>query len=212
LFSVIAFSPGPDPHYRAENPLDASGDIGSAFLVFFLGLVPALPAAAVVTAGTVLDESVVLWAGAPVGLATGVMLTWWLGRIAYRRLEARGPELLRAMRSGRPDTSADPDLEPADGDGPAPSAPIQLLGWTLGSLALFPQGLVPVVLKLTGNTDVTVWFLAMYLPEPAGWATALAMIVLGLCLYRMALTDLRRGRRRATRTRAADPERQPASR
>jgi hypothetical protein len=35
-------------------------------------------------------------------------------------------------------------------------------------------------LKLTGNTDVTVWFLAMYLPEPAGWANAPAMIALGL--------------------------------
>jgi ABC-2 type transport system permease protein len=212
LFSVLALAPGPDPHHRAEHPSEASDDIGSAFVVFFLGLLPPLPAAAVLTAGTVLGHPWLIWAGIPVGLATGVLLTWWLGRIAYRRLEARGPELLLTMRSGRPDTSPDPDLEIAGDGGPAPSAQIQLLGWTLGSLALFPQGLVPVVLKLTGNTDVTVWFLAMYLPEPAGWATALAMIALGLYLYRMAITDLRQSRTRTTRTRTASPERQSATR
>lgn len=147
VFSVLALAPGPDPRHRAEHPSEASDDIGSAFVVFFLGLLPPLPAAAVLTAGTVLGQPWLLWAGIPVGLATGVLLTWWLGRIAYRRLEARGPELLLTMRSGRPDTSPDPDPGTTGDDGTTPSAHIQLLGWTLGSLALFPQGLVPVVLN-----------------------------------------------------------------
>lgn len=40
------------------------------------------------------------WAGVPVGLATGGLLAWWLGRLAYRRLDAHGPEILAALCGG----------------------------------------------------------------------------------------------------------------
>lgn len=206
LFSIVAFAPGPDPHHRAENPLDDAGDIGSAFVVFFLSLLPPLPAVAVVTAGTVLDDALLRWAGIPVGIATGTLLAWWLGKIGYRRLQARGPELLLAMRTGRPDTAtADETQAETDSDGLAPSGLVQLIGWTLGSLALFPQGLVPITLKLTGNTDVTIWFLAMHLPEPAGWITAIAMTGIGLYLYRIAIRDLTQITSQSAVTSVTDP-------
>jgi ABC-2 type transport system permease protein len=32
-----------------------------------------------------------------VGIAIGVVLAWWWGRIAYRRLTARGPEILATV-------------------------------------------------------------------------------------------------------------------
>jgi hypothetical protein len=188
LFSVVALAPGPDPHVRAENPLDSSDDIGPAFVVFFAGLLPPLPPVAVLIVGTVADDPLLRWAAVPVGIATGAFLAWWLGRLAYRRLQANGPELLFLMRAGRPSDTAGSASEPG---GPEPNAMIQTLGWVVGSIVLFPQGLVPVVLKLTGNTDVTVWFLAMHLSEPWGWATAVGMVGLGTYLYYLAIHGLR---------------------
>ena len=48
------------------------------------------------------------------------------------------------------------------------------------------------MLKLTGNHDVKVWFLAMYLPDPCCWITAITMVALGATLDAAAITDLRR--------------------
>jgi ABC-2 type transport system permease protein len=143
--------PGPDPRQRAENPLDRQEGIGNAFLVFFAALLPPLPAAGVVLAGTLRDDATLRWAGVPVGLATGVLMAWWLGRIAYQRLRASGPELLFRLRSGTPSGARTVRTDPA---GPQPNPVRQTLGWGLGSIALFPQGLVPVVFKLTGNDQV----------------------------------------------------------
>jgi len=94
MISVLALAPGPDPRQGRANPLDQGNSGGRAIYLFFLRLVPALPALAAVLAGTLLKNDALRWAGIPTGIGTGIVLAWWLGRIAYRRLEARGPELL----------------------------------------------------------------------------------------------------------------------
>jgi ABC-2 type transport system permease protein len=67
-------------------------------LMLFAIAATALPACGLVIAGTVLDLSALRWAAVPIGLATGVLLAWSLGRLAYRRLQTRGPELLATVR------------------------------------------------------------------------------------------------------------------
>ena len=61
-----------------------------------------------------------------------------------------------------------------------------LLGPTLGSIALFPQGLVALGIKLPGS-DARLWFLALYLREPWQWPVIVTMIGLGLLAYYVAL-------------------------
>ncbi|WP_432714357.1 hypothetical protein, partial [Pedobacter sp.] len=53
----------------------------------------------------------------------------------------------------------------------------------LGSILLFPQGLVPIIFKLTGNTETRAWFLAMYLPGAWGWIIAFTMCAVGIWLW-----------------------------
>ena len=49
----------------------------------------------------------------------------------------------------------------------------------LGMIALFPQAIVPAVMKLTGDV-ARVWFLALYLPGPWQWPTIAFMAMLGI--------------------------------
>jgi signal transduction histidine kinase len=60
------------------------------------------------------------------------------------------------------------------------------IGWGIGWLPLFPQGLAALVLKLTGQQDLS-WFYALYLPEPWQWPAIVFNIVLGISLYAAAL-------------------------
>ncbi len=53
-------------------------------------------------------------------------------------------------------------------------------------IPLFPQGLVPAVMKLT-ETPTRSWFLALYLPEPYQWPVIAAMVALGLVMLRAGL-------------------------
>jgi ABC-2 type transport system permease protein len=54
----------------------------------------ALPVVVVVFVGSELGTPVVSWLGVPVGIVVGVLVFWWWGGIAVRRLATRGPELL----------------------------------------------------------------------------------------------------------------------
>ncbi|MER7127886.1 sensor histidine kinase [Streptosporangium saharense] len=60
------------------------------------------------------------------------------------------------------------------------------VGWCLGWLPLFPQGIVTMILKIVG-TDERSWFLALYLPEPLQWPLIIFNIFLGLALYGLAI-------------------------
>ena len=56
---------------------------------------------------------------------------------------------------------------------------------------LIPQGLVPMAFLL-GGVESRSWFLALYMPEPLQWATAGAMVALGLALLVTGLRDVLR--------------------
>ena len=187
--SVAALVPGPDAHKRPDNPLDRADTTGQSNVLFWVALVPALPAVTVVILGLALSNPVLLWLGGPIGLVTGVVLAWWLGRVAIKRLTARGPDLLFLMRTGR---SSRP--EPRTGTGAAQAKPevsrreavISVLSWIFGSLTFFPQGLVPLIFLIIG-APVKSWFLALYLPHALSWVTVFVMILIGTVLYSQAI-------------------------
>ena len=96
LLSVFVPYPMPD---RKASPFAAGGNPGllrllSQLAIVLLLAVGVLPVVAVEVVGAVLDTPVVSWLGIPTGIAVGVLLFWWWGRIAGHRLATRGPELL----------------------------------------------------------------------------------------------------------------------
>lgn len=173
LVSVTVPAPGPDAHRRSDDPLEHGDTAGQANLTFWAGLLPGLPPAGVVLAGVLTGNDLLLWAGVPVGIGTGVLLAWGFGRLAWRRLAGYGGELLFLFRTGRPEGSK----------AGAAKGGNALVGvyWTLGAIALLPQGIMPVVVKL-GDLGFRSWFLALYVPGPLQWPVAIAMIVIG-CLF-----------------------------
>lgn len=182
--SVVMTEPGPDAQERTENPAEGSEGIGPAFLVFFLALIPPLPGLTVVTLGAIRGNMPLQWAGILVSAAVGALLAWGLGKLAAARLQHLGPEILLLMRSGRHTSAAhtDENLEEDDmNELTLTGRDITLMTacWIAGPLAAIPQGLLPMLLKLTGNHDVRVWFLAMYLPEPWGWLTSIGLVLTG---------------------------------
>ncbi|MGH2390741.1 MAG: hypothetical protein ACRDIE_21275, partial [Chloroflexota bacterium] len=181
--AVVAPAPGPDPRRGGDSLLDRPSG-GMAYALFWLALLPAVPAAAVVLAGTLLESAALRWAGVPVGIATGILIAWWLGRVAYRRLEERGPELLQLMRTGKPSGTRSTEARRAGFDSMSQGKRVfvVLLGPTFGSIALFPQGIVPLIITLSGS-HARVWFLALYLPAPWRRPVIAGMILLGLLAY-----------------------------
>lgn len=180
--SVFMAEPGPDARDRVENPTAGGEEFGTSILSFLAAMIPPAPGLVIVYLGVSRGDDVLAWAGVAVGMAVGAVVAWMLGGLAGRRLERQGPELLLLMRSGRQAASAR-----ADGPGEGSTAPARstiakaliMALWAAGVVALVPQGLLTIVLKVTGAHDVRVWFLAMYAPEPWGWLTSLGMIALG---------------------------------
>ena len=126
--------PGPDPREHSDSPLD-HGDLTGP------GVRDADPAPT--AAGRSARVGGVALAGAP-GLASSACSpasSPRSGSAARRqaRLRERGPELLHLMRSGKPPGDASPTRRPR-------------ACWTaasaLGMIALFPQAIVPAVMKL----------------------------------------------------------------
>jgi ABC-2 type transport system permease protein len=181
LVSVYALVPSTDPHRRSGNPLrtseDEGGLTGLAYLMLALVLVTGAPAGlAALWFG---------WAGVPVGLLTGALCYWLFGRLAERRLRSHGPELLDTMRTGRkPAARSYQSL-------PSRRKNIAGIGFGLGAIPLFPQGIVALLFAADGRTDMS-WFLATYLPAPWSYATAVGFIVLGLALYGSAVWAVRK--------------------
>jgi ABC-2 type transport system permease protein len=158
-----------------------------------------LPAASMVLAGTLLHSAPLRWAAIPVGVAAGLLLYAWLGHAGYRRLEARGPDLLAKMRAGRSSRASRAAAATRAEDTARGAAPVQMpgkqgaiigLGIPLGAILLFPQGIVPAVLKLA-HARARVWFLPLYLPKPLQWPACFAMIILGVAVYCNVLWAIR---------------------
>ena len=56
------------------------------------------------------------------------------------------------------------------------------LGIPLGAILLFPQGIIPAVLKLA-HARGSMWFLPLYLPKPLQWPACFVMIILGVAVH-----------------------------
>ena len=64
------------------------------------------------------------------------------------------------------------------------------LGIPLGAILLFPQGIVPAVLKLAHGRE-HIWSLPLYLPKPLQWPACVVMIILGVAVYCYVLWTMR---------------------
>jgi hypothetical protein len=65
------------------------------------------------------------------------------------------------------------------------------LGIPLGAILLFPQGIIPAVLKLA-HARGRIWVLPLYLPKPLQWPACFVMIILGVAVYCYVLWTMRR--------------------
>ena len=171
--------PGPDPREHKDAPLDHGDLTGPAFVMMLLTLATALPALGVAGLGAALDHDALIWLGVPVGVLTGMLAYVRLGRTAYRSLAARGPELLYLMRAGREHRA-----QPGEGSTALEAMPRsrrRLLNASVvvGCIALFPQAIVPALMKLTGDI-APVWFLALHMPAAWQWLTIAFMFVFGI--------------------------------
>ena len=201
LISVFYPVPRAEPHLRSNNTLQAGSDIGQAILLLVLVPITAVPALAVVIAGAMHNNALLQWAGIGVGIFSGVFFTWWLGRIAYQRLEARGPELLQLMRSGSNSHGSDGASGFLSGLSTG-KRQVVILCLSLCWIPLVPQGIVPMVMILSGK-KVPSWFLALYLPEPYQWPTIFAMLALGSCLLGAGLFIIQRGKKEQQQRKSA---------
>jgi ABC-2 type transport system permease protein len=94
----------PMPVQRGGNPFNSGnrpgctrGLIRLASMLFLL--VIALPSLALLIIGQVESLPVLGWLAVPLGLLTGAVTAWWLGRVAQQRLLDRGPELLAQVKA-----------------------------------------------------------------------------------------------------------------
>jgi signal transduction histidine kinase len=115
-----------------------------------------------------------------------------------RRLAAFDGVLAVSSPPGGP-TMVTMELPTAPRDGgdteTLPMSRASVLGtvWAVaGSVALWPQGVVPMVLMLA-DVDVRSWFLALHVPEPWGWPTAVVMMGLGQIGYVVSTRYYREG-------------------
>ena len=217
LISVLRPVPMTDPHKRSGNLLENGTDFTQVLLMLVLVAATAAPAFLTVRYGPA-------WAGAVVGLATGVLLTWLLGDLAAKRLEATGPDLLATMRaatSRKNNLTGDVDWNQISASlggvdlgerrlgianaSPARRAAVYVC-FTICWIPLIAQGLVPAILKYT-DPGRDSWFVARLVPETLHWPVVSLMVTLGLGLIAAGFHQLRAARaesRHATVDRPAE--------
>lgn len=173
FLSVYKLVPVTDPHRRGRGTIVSGDDMnaGKLFITNLLLLIllffTSIPTLVSLTLGTLLQQNLLRWMGVPVGLCTGLFIAWYFGRLAYRRLEARGPDILSIMQSGGIAQAVDNKVAQTDDTFSNLSAGKSILVGlliTIGIIFTLPQGIVPIVLKLLG-VKVRSWFIALYLPE-----------------------------------------------
>lgn len=177
LTSVYKLVPTNDAHKRSDD----LSDQGISWLEFvgltILLLVLIVPSFSFVVLGAMQNLEWLEWLGIPAGIITGIAYFWWFGRLAYNRLEARGPELLNRMLR---DSSA----EDSRGWSAAIAAIPQnkrtqiSLGMIFGPVIAIQQGVVPIAKKLSSDNDPGI-FLALYLPESIQYYVSAIIILLG---------------------------------
>jgi ABC-2 type transport system permease protein len=164
--------------------------------MLLLAALTAVPGGVLVLLGALWHRPLLQAAGVVVGIATGVLLAWWGGRVATRRLADRGAELMDLLHVGPQDASLGRGTQAAE------EPAVQLPRWkavaagtllTVGIVCIFPQGLVPIGFNLFGvDQQVRVWFAARYLPQELQLPVAAGFVVLGVLAIWWAETIRRR--------------------
>ncbi|GAA3437380.1 hypothetical protein [Kutzneria kofuensis] len=88
---------GGSPFNQGNRPGCSRGLVRLVSMLFLL--VIALPSLVLLIIGQIESNSVVSWLAVPVGVATGALAAWWLGKLAQQRLLDRGPELLAQVKT-----------------------------------------------------------------------------------------------------------------
>lgn len=162
-----------DPHRRGRGTIVSGDDMnaGKLFITNLLLLIllffVSIPTIFILTLGTLLLQNLLIWTGVPMGLCTGLLMSWYFGRLAYRRLESHGSDILSIMHSGGITQTVDNKVAQTDDTLSNLSAGKSVLVGllvTMGIIFTLPQGIVPIILKLSG-VKVRSWFIALYLPE-----------------------------------------------
>ncbi|NRQ37019.1 hypothetical protein HII36_35055 [Nonomuraea sp. NN258] len=186
MVSVFGLVPGTDPARRGGNPLRTSDEDGAMTGLAYLMLVLMAAAAAPAVVVAVLAG----WWGVVTGVVTGGLAYWGFGLLTRRRLEARGPELLQLMRTGRRPSGGSGGGSAGQGlklpDMPKVQRAIVLWCISLGAIPLIPQGIVAAVFVANGQLGHS-WFLATHMPEGLRYPVAFGMIALGLAMYGVGL-------------------------
>lgn len=112
-------------------------------------------------------------------------------------------EARRARAAGRAHAAAARAVATAGGAATMPrkQGAIIGLGIPLGAILLFPQGIIPAVLKLA-HARGRMWFLPLYLPKPLQWPACFVMIILGVAVYCYVLRTMRQLRKSSRELRA----------
>ncbi|WP_326954592.1 hypothetical protein [Amycolatopsis sp. NBC_01286] len=216
LVSLVGVAPFQDR--PGGNPMDGFTDESGdqvrlkIFGMLFGQILLAVPAAVVVLIGFRTGSTLLGWAGVAAGLLTGAFYYWLFGRLAYRRLEKAGPEILDLMRKGvRTEVKVSAD-EPAEGEEEEPAKKDDLSGPQNAAVALFvllgvllviPQGFVSLGLSLFGAT-LPGWFLVAHVAPGLRVLVAIGSIVLGACSFGTVVLMHRVAKRKAEALAAAE--------
>ncbi|MEV4799405.1 hypothetical protein AB0K18_05260 [Nonomuraea sp. NPDC049421] len=184
LLSVVAPVRMPDAHRRTGNAAaDGPNIVGLVWAMVGLIVVCALPSAAVVAVGFLLDVVVLLWVGVALAVVMGVGCAWLFGRMAYRRLEAAGPELLFRLRTGR-SASAGRVVVAVPGHGRRRL----LVGLCLGTAwAPLLSAVLSLVNLVTGAPSRTFWTFPLGLPAALQVPVIVVLVVASFVLYVVAI-------------------------
>ncbi|MBS9803462.1 hypothetical protein J4052_10885 [Bacillus toyonensis] len=197
LFSVVNLIPITDPHRRGRGTIISGDDMNASkmfittWLMLLMVLVTTIPALLVVWLGTSLHLQFIQWLGVPTGVCTGVFLAWLFGRIAYKKLERNGPELLFEMKSGMKINSDNYKNKVRNKEMGLPKkklAVVVLLVF-MGIFFLVHQSIVPIVFEMFDVDErVRLFFLPRYLPHIARIPVSIIFAVLGITfLYKAIL-------------------------
>ncbi|MGE7694468.1 hypothetical protein ACQKNC_10145 [Lysinibacillus sp. NPDC094177] len=188
FLSVYKVVPVTDPHRRGRGTIISGDDMnaGKLFLTNLLLLallfIASIPTLVILILGTLLHQNWLKWTGVPVGLCTGLLIAWGFGRLAYRRLETRGPDILSFMQCGGIVQSVDnkvAETEETLSNLSAGKSVLVGLLVTIGIIFTLPQGIVPIILKLL-DIKVRSWFIALYLQENVQLPVCIFFILAGV--------------------------------
>ena len=195
LLSVIRPIPMTDPQLRGDDMFEHGMDWPQFMVSMLLTILLISPVIGLIWYSVSSGVLWLQWLAVPLGTVLGIMWFWLLGRIAYKRLESRGAELLNSMRKSEPSEALDLGLTKEDmnpgGVLSVGKATIVYCLLTIAPILIIPQGIVAAIFKLVGS-DQTSWFLALYLPDVWQWPVIILMIILGALLLWTAFDMYRR--------------------